>query len=341
MKNAFFALLGGALLGALVMFPLGSCSTGGDAAAAASQLFGGSSQAPMFIDCKAVSETEIDFQFSVPVKVMSVGFSPELEIDSVEDGSTVRVSLAKKLGVSVRLVAELLAEDAHGNTINVLVPFRSKNTRVPGLIINELRTEYSKPRAEFIEFKILSDGNLGALRVFAASNNKNPMVYEFLPVEVRKGDYVVLHMRTLEDDCIDEYGSVLDESGGNDSSPTARDFWIPGSTKLLRKTDAVYVLDQDDRALAAVMLSENRDSQWQREHFQEAAEFLFAQGAWKSPDGNVCMPVDAVDSYNIRTSATRSISRDEITTNTKTAADWYVTANSGATPGRQNNPSRF
>ena len=208
------------------------------------------------------------------------------------------------------------------------------------MLINELRTEYSKPRAEYIEFKMLSAGNLGALRVFIEGNYKNPMTYEFSPVEVKAGEYVVLHLRALDDLCKDEYGNNLNESGGTDSSPTARDFWIPGSAKLLHKTDAVYALDQDDRVISAVMLSEAPDASWQKDYFAQAAELLFKQGAWKSADGKICGPKDAVNSSAIKTAATRSISRDETVKNTNTQADWYIAATSCATPGEPNNPKR-
>jgi hypothetical protein len=150
----------------------------------------------------------------------------------------------------------------------------------------------------------------------------------------------VLHLRTVEADCRNEYGDDLAELGGRDSSPTARDFWIPGNTKLLHKANSVvYVVDQDDHVLDAVMISENPDSWWNKEHLAEAANFLFEQGAWKSIDGKICRPADAVRSAG--TTNTRTICRDETAENTHTAADWYITATSSATPGGPNNPKRY
>jgi hypothetical protein len=187
-----------------------------------------------------------------------------------------------------------------------------------------------------------SSGNLGAMRVFITGNT-NPAretVYEFLPVEVKKDEYVVLHLRKVEPDCMDEYGERLDESGGRDSSPTARDIWIPGNTKLIHKeASAIYVLDQDDKVLAAVMLSDRKASWWTKDYFAEIAEFLYIQGAWTSLDGNICSPMDAIDSTG--TTNTRTICRDETVENTNTAADWYITYTSCATPGTPNNPRRW
>jgi len=325
------------ILGVIV---LGACSTGD--AALNTLAVRSSSQALVFLNCRAVSENEIEFEFSQPVKITSINFDPVLSVDSLEDGSTVRVRLAQSVEPGILLTADLLAEDARKNTINVLVSLRSRNNRMPDLVINEICTEYSNPKAEFIELKMRSTGNLGAMRlvILGNTNAARKTTYEFLPVEVKKDEYVVLHLRTLDPSSKDEYGSNLSESGGIDSSPTARDFWIPGSGKLIHKTSVIYVLDQDDRVLAAAMISEEEGDTWQKDYFAEAAEFLFSQDAWKSPDGKVCRPSDAVISR--RTTNTQTICRDEEKPeNTKTALDWYITARSSATPGGLNNPRRL
>ena len=315
-----------------------SCSTG---EAIAAQILGTSSQAPVFLACKAVSGTEIEFQFSQPIKVVSVNFSPALEVESIDEGDVVRVCVAEGLTPGEKLTADLLAMDEKGNTINVLVPFRTRNDRIPALLINELRTEYSKPKAEFIEFKMLEAGNLAAVRVYAAGNNKAPLVYEFSPVEVTAGEYILLHLRTMQDTNCDEYGSSKDASGGDDAVAGVRDFWVPGTVKLLHKTDVIYVLDQDDNVIDAVMMTESQDSSWNKDYLAAAAEFLHEKGAWKSADENIPAPKDAVDSFNIKTAMTRSVSRDETVPDSDTSADWYITATSAITPGKPNNPKRF
>jgi len=292
--------------------------------------------APVFLYCKTVSENEIIFCFSQPVKVVSLYFSPKLNFEVVEEGKEVKVKLAESPGLGLKVEADLQVKDGHGNTVNKQVSFRARNNRVPEIQINELRTEYSKPKVEFIEFKMLSDGNLGTLRVFIAGNYKKPQVYEFAPVEVKAGEYVVLHLRKMDELCKDEYGDSLDESGGSDSCATARDFWVQGSSKLIHKTDAIYVLDQDDKVLDGIMIADTPSSSWSKAYFAEAAELLHKNGVWKSPMGEVCSPAFAVNSSE--TTPTRSISRNEATGNTHTSADWYVTKTSGVTPGHSNKP---
>jgi hypothetical protein len=323
------------LLGACII--LGSCSTG---EAAVSSMLGGSSQAPLFLNCRTVSEFEIEFEFSQPVKVSSLSFDPFLAVASVEEGSTIRVILEESAEPGMIITADLLAEDERRNTINVLVPFRARNNRMPALQINEIRTEYSKPNVEFIELKMKTAGNLGAMRIFMAGGSQKPTIYEFSPVEVKKDEYVVIHLRKLDENNMDEYGDNLSESGGAGSSSGGRDFWFPGTAKLINKTGVVYVMDQDDNVIDAVMFSEKQEAWWAKDYLAEAAEFLHSQGAWKTADGNICGPADAVRSSG--SAPTRTICRDEtLPEDTNTAAEWYIAYTSNATPGKLNSERRW
>ena len=236
-------------------------------------------------------------------------------------------------------------EDEFRNTLNVLVPFRARNDRMPTILVNELRTEYSKPRTEFIEFLTTGEGNLGALRLYIASFSITDPAYEFPAIEVASGEYITLHLRTLETGCVDELGEDLSISGGTDSVDTARDLWIGGSSKMLRKTDAVFLMDQDDNILSAVIMSENPDIWWDKQYMANAAELLGRKGAWLSPqdevdDNFIPSPSDAVSTTSVKTAATRSVSRDESSSVSLRASDWYVAATSNATPGKPNSTKR-
>jgi hypothetical protein len=310
------------------------------------QVLGTSSQTPVFLGAKAVSALGLEFQFSLPVRVLSFAAEPPMPVEAIEDGETVQVKLAGSIPGGELYTVDLLVEDEQGNTLNILVPLRSRNERMPRLIINELRTEYSSPRSEFVEFKTLEAGNLGGLRLIIVGNYKNPLVFEFPPVETAADEYLVLHLRTLSTDtgAVNETGDDLGLSGGTDTKPGARDFWIPGTDKLLHKTDVLYLLDQDDKVVDGVMLSEIPDPWWTKDYFVEAADLLYGEGAWSSTIGELPGPVDAVITTSVKTAATRSVSRDETVPDSNTQDDWYVTATSsskpGATPGAPNNPIR-
>jgi len=329
------------LLGAVIF--IGSCST--PETTGTSPVKGGSSSALLFLNCRAVSQDEVEFDFSRPVTIKYLNFEPEMPVDSMESGSTVKVKFKEKPESGKLINANLLAEDGKKNTLNALVSFRARNDRMPKLVINEICAETASAAAgkkeEFIEFKTKSAGNLGAMRVVINGNSTaaKKTVYEFSPLEVKKDEFLVLHLRAYNSDSIDEYGERLDESAGVNATAAARDFWMRGEAKLLHKTAMIYVLDQDDNVIDAVILSENPDPWWTKDYFAETAEFLFNSGAWKSPDGGVCGPQDAVASG--KTTNTRTICRDETVEDSNTAKDWYVTDTSCATVGKPNNPKRY
>jgi hypothetical protein len=282
--------------------------------------------------------------------MVSFFMEPSVEILSYEEGEEILIILAEPLKEGEKIIADILVEDEHRNTLNVLVPFRARNNRVPQLVINELRTEYSSAtrtapaRVESVEFLAKSSGNLGALRLFVAGHSLTQPVFEFPPAEIKEGEYIVLHLRTMLEGSVDETGDNLALSGGPEALPDARDFWVPGTTKLLRKTEIVYLVDQDDRIIDAVLLSENPGSSWGRDALSSAAEFIAAQRAWL-PQGNnagepyILTPSDAIITKTA--TATRTVCRDETQENTRSAQNWYITATSGATLGKPNNRNRY
>ena len=308
---------------------LSACSTEGNL----KQILGVSAEAPVFLDCRPVSSTEIVFKFSVPVRVSSLHLDPVLEANTASQDENVSVIFPRALDAGIKITADMVVEDANRNSLNVVVPFRARNDRMPKIVFNELRTENTKPKAEFIEFFTLSPGNLGAMRLFIASNSLTKPVYEFPPVEVKAGEYIVLHLRATEEGCLDETGEDLSLSGGTDAQITARDLWVFGNTKLLRKTDALLLLDQDDKIIDGVLICENPEAGWgNKKEIAEAAEMLGRQGVW-SPD-----PLAVIHSKS--TTNTRTICRDE-SLPPGGAGNWYITVTSGATPGRPNNVKRY
>ncbi|MDR2784424.1 MAG: hypothetical protein LBB83_00765 [Treponema sp.] len=324
---------------ALILISACACS----AETAVQQLLGLSAEAPEFLECRAISSTEISFRFSLPVTVTSLRFEPELAVDAMEDGEDVRVTLREPLSGGERFIADILVADEGGNTLNVLTPFRSRNDEMPRLVINEIRTEYSKPRVEFVELRTLTAGNLGGIRLFLAETGTEESFYEFLPARAAAGEYIVVHLRSLDPNSVNETGGDLGATPytkENEAWPDSRDFWIPDAKKhLSKKAGMAYLLDQDDEVLDAILWSESADPWWTDERLAGAAEFLLSKGAWVNSRGDISGPGDAVSSAY--TTATRSISRDQDAPDTNGPADWYITAASSATPGKKNSTKKY
>jgi hypothetical protein len=309
------------------------------------KVLGSSAETPVFLGVKALSPREIRFEFSKSVTVQSLNFDPPLDVLSIKDGKTgeassALVSLGELMRGGERIVADMLVEDEMGNTLGLLIPFRSLNDRIPKVQITELRTEYANPKAEFVELKTLGAGNLGALRLFIAGAGMAEPIFEFPPAEVAAGEYLVVHLRTLDPASVDETGKDLALSAGAEALSDARDFWVPEAVKRLRKTDVVLLLDQSDKVLDGALLSENPDNAWAKEDLDKAAKLLAAQGAWQSAAGGRSLsPRDAIPTKG--TTATRTICRDETVADTDSAADWYIAATSQASPGKPNSDKRY
>jgi hypothetical protein len=280
----------------------------------------------------------VHFTFSKPVEVVSCSFDPPQEgAQAVSEGNMVKALFSPPPPAGVVITAHLQVKDEAGKSLTLQMPFMTQNSGTPPwIVINEVRTEYKSPKAEFVELKALGDGNLGALRLFIAGVSLTEPVYEFPAAEVKAGDYIVLHLRTL-DGGTDETGDDLALSGGTEASDEARDLWIDGNTERLRKSDAVWLVDQDGVILDAVIFSEKSDA-WgttkaMAAALPQAAGILAAQGAWVFPEaGESFAPGDAASSAGSTTAKT--ISRREGQADGNTKADWYLAAS--ATPGKAN-----
>jgi hypothetical protein len=318
---------------ALFLFWAG-CST----EAALQGILGSSSQVPVFYGCKTGSDGSISFSFSVPVTLESVYFDPPIKYESRPGGETITFYFDTDLPGGEKVTADLLVEDSQGNTLNVLVPFRTRNNQIPELFISEIRTENSnmstaKPRTEFVELYIQSAGSLGGLRLYAAGNNTGKgleaPILEFSPVMVGSGEYVVIHTRTLpsQTECRDETENDLGYSGGYEATP-ARDFWIPGSAARLHNTDAVFIADQDDRIIDGVLLCEKESAL--KDDILQAAKQFTKEGVWDSSEA-----ASAVST--LKATPTRTVNRDMTKPDSNTAADWYVKESGGnESPGAPN-----
>jgi hypothetical protein len=329
-----------------------------DENAAINKVLGVGAQAPVFISYKAASGTEIQFQFSVPVRVIEAYVDEGLEIEPfpIEYESTIALRFREDHSGGKSITADLLVEDENGNSLNLLVPVKTRNDRIPALRLNEVRTVYSNPSLEFIELYTKTAGNLGAMRLFAASEGLDEAVYEFPPAEVEAGEYITLHMRTKEGDtAIDELGDELNlsaavESKKSDVSDTARDLWVAGANKLY-STDVIYLVDQDDNIIDALVMAETPDKWAKNNTFSKASEFLAKQGAWLAANGELVKSPgysDAVVTAKIvngklttLTTATRTICRYETKEDSNTMADWYICNTSKATPGKKNSTERY
>jgi hypothetical protein len=94
-------------------------------------------------------------------------------------------------------------------------------------------------------------------------------------------------------------------------------------------------MDQDDRIIDVVILSEKQGSTWSDKKAAAAAEFLGLNRAWL-PSVGFANAVNTTGTTN-----TRTICRDETIPHSPRADNWYIAATSNATPGKPNSSKRY
>jgi len=285
---------------------------------------------PIYVEARMPAADRLSLGFSEAVRIVSLRFSPDLPVAGLSDGGEVAlVSFAGPVVAGLRYVVDCVAEDAEGNSVSVLAPFYGRNDDPPRLLINEVRTEYSKPKVEFVELLVLESGELGGLSIATSAAGFGEPVFVFPPCRVSAGEFVVLHLRSIEEGLVDETGS-LDASSGTEASPAARDFWVPGAEKRVRKTDMVALLDTQGEALDAVAFSETPGSEWKTDDLKACAAFLERSRAW------IGEPVASAAS-----TTTRTIGRKQSAEDGGGKADWAIAATGGASPGAANSEKYY
>ncbi|MGL4987156.1 MAG: hypothetical protein ACRC5H_08500 [Treponemataceae bacterium] len=305
----------------------------------------GDFESPKMLSFNSMSETLIEIVFSKEITLNTVSVDLVIEDDLQEvklrksesnfeletqiiEGTLVQIYLKTKTELGRLYSVQGQVSDKNGNTLDFLGYITGYNSRIPALIINEVRTETSKLKVEFIELLALSDGNLSGINIFSA-HGADKSRYEFPAVDVRKGEYIVLHLRSIEEGIVDEV-NAMDESAGTDALPTARDFWKEGNSKLISKTDVLLLEDRKDgKLIDALLLSSESNEAWPKELHETMAKRAFEEGIW-SDGWDISQTIVSDFATNTRTISRQS--REGMNGKDK----WITVATSNATPGKEN-----
>lgn len=308
-------------------------------------VWGGDAVVPKLVGVEPVSAKEIRATFSAPVSISNAEVAmPDVPgaiiTTSWETDTTnsVMFILDEPVGVGSPAALSATVADGKGDTLSFSVPFTGYNDHPAKLRINEIRIDYTgakektPPKVEFVEFVVVAAGNLGGVEVYNAANTASPS-YEFPPVEVSAGDFIVYHLRSLEEGLVNETGAI-DVSGGTDAKPTARDFWDTYTRKPFKDDNVILVRERKAGPIMdALLYVATKTTDWPSDAVKAAAELAFSSGAWKPGSG----VADAAGTDSVST--TRTLGRDALSVDTDTAADWAVCAKSKCSPGIAN-PAR-
>jgi len=300
-------------------------------------VWGGEFSVPKIVSLVTVGTAEVSARFTAPVSVTKAlvvvpedpGVSIPVSWEPAADDNGIRFLLGGTVGIGVQAALAATVTDARGNSLSFSLPFTGYNDRVASLLINEVRTDYSKPKVEYIEFLVLKGGNLGGIEISNAMNTVRP-VWEFPAVEVAAGDFVLYHLRSVEEGLVNETGS-MDASAGIDARAGARDFWDTLTSAPLKKTNVVLVRERKGgRIMDALLSAETDKTAWPNGTVLAAAEEAVAAGAWLPG----ALVTDAAVSTG--TSPTRTLGRNGLSADSQTNSDWTICATGKCTPGATN-----
>ena len=190
-----------------------------------------------------------------------------------EDGCTVTYTIEEecKIGESYEIFGTV--EDKTGNSLTFCVPFTGYNSRVPELIFTEVQIKYAKGtdkgktvyRGEFVELLALCDGNLGGLELVGGADGDSKK-YVFPAVEVSQGEVILVHLRTVDEGCVNEVGDNLNEAFAPYAIDGIRDLWSENTSSRFNDDSDVILLRNSvtDTVLDAFMYVSEDAVEWKK-----------------------------------------------------------------------------
>jgi hypothetical protein len=288
---------------------------------------------PQLLSFIREAEGTIILGFNEEVSPISfqIAFGPAIE-DVQTEGKSLRVIPGAGEIPGTAYLLEGFVKDGNANSLGLTVPFWGKNNEIPKLIINEFLPQGSSSHPDFIEFAILSDGDLAGLCVADGTSGSREKRFVFPACRVHSGEFVVLFM-----------GKGGEEAGAK--LPAGTKFWCHPEAPGLSGNNGCIVLsaNPEGEILDAVLYS-NRSVANEDDYggfgslgFYASALALSKGAAWLF-DAEL-KPEDCVNPTG--TTSTRSIGRnpDRIDTNGK--ADWAITITRGASPGASNSSAIY
>lgn len=315
-------------------------------------------ESPKIIDFKFDNQNII-IDFSKKVKVIEsfvVESSDEKSIESfLNNGEKIQVKSEESLeNNSVNLLIcskteigkkyELYCQaiDLFGNSMSFTIPFYGYNNNFPTIVISEVSDYYSgkDSSVEYIELYAMTSGNLFGLELITANNQQ---VYSLPCANVNAGEYIVVHLRTIDKNLsISELGMDLSLSKAIDSVDGKRDIWIESSESALSPSADIVILNnyQKSKFIDCIIYSKQEyaleNDTWKNEKLSEFANKCVEQKVWNSG----VSPKDSV--YSMDRKTINYISRKNIEHMDKdnmpenNSSVWIGTTKKNRTPGYKN-----
>ncbi len=297
---------------------------------------------PALIAVRTLNEREIELSFSEKsaCEPSEIHLEPELEILEITETGNKLILTVPTFTPGQKYTLTATVRDELGNSLSFMAVVYGYNPDTPLLVLNEFTTRGSTTHPDMVELKLLSDGNMGGITLYQGTPNNWQDRLIFPPFRVKTGDFILVHFKPSGiPEEIDET-EAMDASGGLDASDQAYDFWIAEGKGISGNNGVLSVYDRPGGAIIDGVLYSNRTSDSDQLYrgfgmrkTLERAEELVLDGGWLISE-DLVRPEDGVNPED--STATRSICRDSISTDTDKRVDWHIVPTRGSTFGSDN-----
>ena len=286
-------------------------------------LIGGDFTAPVIEDFSVIDGKTVKLSFSEPVQLSALVLSPRIngisDSESISQDENLSTALAAAAGEYGRINASFtcdedekvysvvmeeetcvgasyemygIVEDNIGNSLTFCIPFTGYNSQVPRIIMTEVQIKYGKGtikgeviyRGEYVELLALEEGNLAGLVLESASDGSDKS-YSFPAINVKKGEIILLHLRTVGEGCVNEDGDDLTLASAPHSAAGIRDLWSENTSSRFNDNSDVIILKDTVNGIImdAVMYAPLDATEW-KSSIADYAQLVYQAGAYDSED---------------------------------------------------------
>ncbi len=295
---------------------------------------------PKIEDFYVTGENSARIVFDQKVEFKGFSLNPAVSVEKVNVESSesekclclVDVVFSENLQVGEKYSLYGEVSDKIGNSLTFSLPLLGFNGRIPDVEITEIHPKYTSGtnssgkyyKCEFIELRILSDGNLSGLELYSAYDGEEKK-YVFPVLDVFRGEIIIVHLRKKDESAVNELGSDLSLSKSKYSSDNARDLWAENeSARLGDEMDVILLRNSGNgTVIDCVCYADESVLEWKSDEMKNAAKIAFESGKWNNSG------VEGAVRFS-KLTASKSIERiaEECA-----AESWRMTATSKETPG--------
>ncbi len=300
-------------------------------------------QPPVFMGINIQTGTQAEIIFSEPVTPVrnKITIIPEPpEFTSGTEGSSLVLDFSSALtpGGSYKLITTV--EDSSGNTLTLICLFYGFNPDLPGMVINEFTTQGSSSNPDRVEISITSDGNTAGAVIYEGSDLDWDQRKIFPPINVKKGDFIVVHFKSSGNPEETDELTDMNESGGIKPAAGAWDIWVEDGDGLSGNNGTIMLFSSPFGNLLDGLMYSNRTSESDDKYrgfgstkVMNRADRLAELGGWTIKE-ELIRPEDGINPDD--STATRSMCRSSSSGDSDGKEDWHIVPTSTSTFGEVN-----